>query len=372
MKRILITGAGGPAGVNFTLSLKLVETDTIYTVGTDINKYHLLMAKTDKCLLVPRATDKDYLETINQIVSREKIQLVYPQTDIEVRIVSENREKIPANVFLPSKRTVRICQDKLETVETLKRNGIPVPETIDVEEERDLHRAFEELGKPLWVRATRGAGGKGSAKVSSVEAASAWINYWKSRDEKLKFIAQEYLPGRNLAFHALFRGGELVTSMARERIEYIYPEISPSGITGTPSIQRTIHSEMVNEVAEEAVLAIDPDYDGIASVDLKEDSEGTPRITEINPGRTFTTSYFFSYAGKLLYKKLSMPVSWFANLPYLYLKIAYREEIPSLKKYDILPPNIYWIRHIDIPAKILMEDKVLGEMYTLNLDSTDQ
>ncbi|MEM2875349.1 MAG: ATP-grasp domain-containing protein, partial [Candidatus Bathyarchaeia archaeon] len=331
-------------------------------------RYHLVMSKADKTLLVPNAANDSYLEAINEIISSEKIDFIHPQTDIEVRVISENREKISAKVLLPSKRTVRVCQDKLKTVNVLKKAGVPVPETIEIRGEEDIYRAFEELEKPIWIRSTTGAGGKGSTPVSSVKAALAWVEYWMSRDKKLKFIAQEYLPGRNLAFHALFRNGELITSMARERVEYIYPNISPSGITGTPSVQRTIHSEKVNRIAEEAVLAIDPSYNGIASVDLKEDSEKTPRITEINAGRTFTTSYFFSYAGELLYRKLSMPVSWFANIPYLYIKVAYEEEIPCLKKYDVLPPEIYWIRHIDVPAKILVGNEILSEMYTLNIN----
>ena len=368
MKRILVTGAGGPAGVNFTLSLKLVGRREVYIVGAEANKYHIHMAKADKVYLTPKAEEKRYIDTINRIIAEEDVELVYPQPDIEVQVISENREKISAKVFLPSKNTIRICQDKLKTVEVLEKKGVPVPETIEVKGEDDLKKAFEELKKPIWIRATRGAGGKGSTPASSLEVALAWIRYWKLRDEKLRFIAQEYLPGRNLAFHALFRDGELITSMARERVEYIYPSLSPSGITGTPAVQRTIHSEKVNRIAEEAVLAIDPNYNGIASVDLKEDVEGIPRITEINPGRTFTTSFFFSYAGKLLYRKLSMPVSWFANIPYLYLKVAYGESLPPLKKYNILPANIYWIRHIDIPGKILIDGKIAGEMYRMWFD----
>jgi len=368
LKRILVTGAGGPAGVNFTLSLKLVDRKEVYIVGAEANKYHIHMAKADKVYLTPKAEETSYIEAINQIIAEEKVELVYPQPDIEVRVISENREKISASVFLPSKDTIRICQDKLETVKVLEKKGLPVPETIEIRGEDDLKKAFEVLKKPIWIRATRGAGGKGSTPASSLKTASAWIRYWKLRDERLRFIAQEYLPGRNLAFHAIFRDGELVTSMARERVEYIYPSLSPSGITGTPAVQRTIHSEKVNKIAEEAVLAIDPEYNGIASVDLKEDAEGTPRVTEINPGRTFTTSFFFSYAGKLLYRELSMPVSWFANIPYLYLKVAYGEDLPPLKKYNILPANIYWIRHIDIPGKIVIDGKIVSEMYYTPFD----
>lgn len=38
MKRIMITGAGGPMGVNVTRSIKKAQED-IFTVGTDYNRF---------------------------------------------------------------------------------------------------------------------------------------------------------------------------------------------------------------------------------------------------------------------------------------------------------------------------------------------
>jgi hypothetical protein len=45
------------------------------------------------------------------------------------------------------------------------------------------------------------------------------------------------------------------------------------------------------------------------------------------------------------------------------VKLAYDEEIPKIPEYDVLPENIYWIRHIDAPAKLVKDGKILGEMY---------
>jgi carbamoyl-phosphate synthase large subunit len=172
-----------------------------------------------------------------------------------------------------------------------------------------------------------------------------------------EFIAQEMLPGRNIAFHSLWHNGELVTSMARERIEYIYSYLAPSGIMGTPAVQKTVHENTVNKISTEAVLAIDPNFTGIASVDLKENTKGVPCVTEINPGRMFTTSFFFSYASKVLFNDYRI------NIPYLYTKLAYNEALPKLEKYNPLPADVYWIRHMDAPGRLVKDNKVLGAMY---------
>lgn len=355
-KRVLCTGAGGPAGINFVMSLRLAP-EKIFIVGTEANEHYLHLASTERRYLVPRAADPTYIDSLNEIIRKEKIEFLHAQPDVEVEVVSENREKIYANLFLPSKASVKACQDKLESAKIWHKKNVPVARTIELHDEGDIRRAFEEFGSKIWVRARHGAGGRGSTPADNVETAVSWIKYWRARNVTWDFIAQEHLPGRNIAFHSLWKDGELVVSMARERVEYIYPYLAPSGIMGTPSVQRTVHDETVNKIGTEAVLAIDSSFNGIASVDLKENGAGVPCVTEINPGRMFTTSYFFSYASKILRDDYA------ANIPYLYMRLAYKETIPDISKYNILPRDVYWIRHMDAPARLVKDGKVLGAMY---------
>lgn len=359
LKRILVTGAGGPAGWNFVKSVKMAP-ERIYIAVTDINLWHLeyLEDLANSFYVVPRCTDPEYIGVLNDIIEYEDIEFVHPQPDIEVRVLSENREKLNAMTFLPSKEAIRILQDKYLSARRWEEKGIPVARTIEIKDnhlEDDIKRAFDEFGSPIWIRAKSGAGGRGSTPAHDVETAVYWIKYWRSRGVDWEFIAQEYLPGRNIAFMSVWKDGELVVSQARERLEYIYPYLAPSGITGTPAVARTIHDDKVNEIATEAVLAIDPNANGVFSVDLKEDKSGTPTPTEINAGRFFTTSYYFTYAG------LRFGV-WYANMPYVYIKLAYRESIPrDIPKYNILPEGIYWIRHIDTGYHLVKEGEWLGK-----------
>lgn len=356
MKRIIVTGAGGPAGINFIMSLRIAP-EKMFVVGTEASEYFIHLTSTNKRYVIPEAKEAGYVDSLNKIIRKEKIDFVHPQPDIEVEIVSENREKLEANVFLPAKKAVRACQDKLESARVWRKKDVPVAKTRKLRTERDVVKAFEEFGSPIWIRARHGAGGRGSTAANNRETALSWIRYWKSRNVDWEFIAQEHLPGRNIGFHSLWKDGELITSMARERIEYIYSHLAPSGITGTPAVQKTVHDETVNKIGTDAVLAIDPSFSGIACVDLKENKEGTLCVTEINPGRMFTTSFFFSYASKILRK------DYCANIPYLYVKVAFNEHIPSVSTYNILPENVYWIRHMDAPARLVKNGKVIGEMY---------
>lgn len=343
MKKIMVTGCGGPAGVNFIKSLRIAP-EEFFIVGTDINKYHLQLPQIDERFLVPPCKDPNYINIINELIEKFGIEFLHPQPDIEVKTISENREKINALTFLPKKKTIRVCQNKFESVKIWRKKGIECPKSILIKTEDDLRIALEELGSPFWLRATEGAGGRGSTPVKRLEEGISWIKYWKSRGFNWNFVAQQYLPGKNIAFQSIWKNGEIVTSQARERIEYIYPHLSPSGITGTPSVAVTINRDDVNEIATSCVLAIDSNATGIFCVDLKENKEGIPCPTEINAGRFFTTSFFFSYAG--------------INMPYYYVKLAYNEKIPELPKYNALPSGLYWIRHMDSGPILLKHNEM--------------
>ncbi len=188
-KRVLCTGAGGPAGINFVKSLT-VAPEKLYIVGTEASEYYLHTMPIDTKYLVPKAKDPSYIDRLNEIIRKEKIDFFHAQPDVEVEVVSEQREKLEAPVFLPSKQAVKACQDKLESATAWKNKGIPVAKTIVIKQESDIDRAFAELGSPIWIRATRGAGGRGSTPASNRETAVSWINYWRARNVEWDYCSR--------------------------------------------------------------------------------------------------------------------------------------------------------------------------------------
>lgn len=342
MRRVLVTGAGGPAGVNFVRSLRAAG--GYHVVGTDVDRYHLEWPDLDAAYEAPRCDDPAYVDWLNWLIEREGIELVHPQPDVEVRAISEARDRLAARTFLPSRRAIEVCQDKHRSAEAWARHGIHEAESLIVGGRADLERAAEALGLPFWLRATSGAGGIGSTPVDSVEVGFHWMEYWRLRGKDWTFVAQELLGGRNLAFTSLWDRGRIVCSQVRERLEYIYPYLAPSGVTGTPVLAVTRDRPDVDDLATRAVLAIDPEASGVWCVDLKEDAGGVPRPTEVNCGRFFTTSHFFTAAG--------------VNIPDLYVRLAFGDPIPDVAPYGTLDEGIYWIRHIDCPAVIRTDDEL--------------
>lgn len=338
--RLLLTGCGSPAAQNFLRCLRLAP-DPCYIVGADASLYHLEWGDLDAAYQAPLTSDPDYLAFLHWLCARERIAFIHGQPDWEVAFLSAHRDQLPAPVFLPRPELIPLAQDKFCSACLWHDAGLRTDAPILLHERSDLERAADDFGVPFWVRATSGAGARGSCKVTDLDQAQAWLRYWWLSGAEWTFMAQAYLPGSEYAFQSLWHQGRLVTSAARERLEFVFPQHAPSGVTSSPVVARSVHSPEVNRAAVAAIHALDAHPHGLYAVDLKCDAGGVPRPTEINAGRFFTTSLFLAEAG--------------CNLPYYYLRLGLGRPIPELPPYDAIPPDLYWVRHIDCGQILVRE-----------------
>jgi carbamoyl-phosphate synthase large subunit len=342
----LLLGAGGVAGINFVTSIRHVDVATPI-IAMDTNRYHLKMVShlVDACYLQTHTNREQRIEEINRLIDKHNIEFVHAQPDPEVLFLSENRDSINAKTFLPDKEAIKTCQDKRATAQRWNKAEVRTAWHYNISNEDSPTDLPENLEYPCWIRATRGAGGRGSTLATNSDTAYHWIKYWRSRGVSWEFIAEEYLPGRNIAVQTLWYDGDLITTVARERLEYIYPHAAPSGITGSSSVTRTIDDGLNLEwAAAKAVRAIDKHPHGAYGVDFKGDSNDQMQPTEINAGRFFTMSMLTSRVGN--------------NMPYMFLRLAAGQEITSLGMRQLPPGGLYWLRHMDSPAQLVRDHQI--------------
>lgn len=343
MKRILVTGCGGAAAANFVASLR-TSGEEFHIVGTDTNRFRLHLADVDARRIMPPSSDPAYIERLNAVIREEGVQMVHPQPDPEVAALSENRESVAARLYLPGREAIRTCQDKMRLVDLLEERNIPHPRARVVSRPRDISDSgLLGDGRKAWIRAIVGAGSRASLPVRSAAQARAWIEYWQDMRGigYGQFMISEFLPGREFAWQSIWRDGDLVTSQARERIEYMFSNLTPSGQSSSPAVARTVNRDDVNQTATAAVKAAGRrgGATGVFCVDLKENVDGIPCVTEINAGRFFTTSNFFAAAG--------------SNMPLYYTKMAFGEALPDLPQYNPLREDVWWIRNMDMEYKLI-------------------
>lgn len=348
MTRILITGAGGSAAYNFYDALKLAF-DDLYVVGVDARPEHLELIDVDKRYTVPLVSDPAYIDAINKIIEKEKIEFVHPQPDAEVHFLSQHKDKINAKLFLPDHDVIEACHDKMQFNKILTEKNVAVPMALHIKTPDDLKRALKELTKTqpkTWLRAIRGAGSRASLPINSFYQGDAWIDYWRNFRgvDYGDFMASEFLPGREFAWQSLWYNGELVTAQARERLEYIFGNLTPSGQTSSPSVAKTVNRDDINETGQAAVKAVCDKPHGVFCVDMKEGLDGVPKVTEINAGRFFTTSNFFAHAG--------------LNMPQMYVELGLHGKLNTPKPPTLNPlkEDLHWVRMIDMGFKLVDGD----------------
>jgi hypothetical protein len=344
-KRVLVTDAGSGASNNLARSLRAGEADVVL-VGCHADAFLLRNASTDRKYLVPPARDPRFADAIARVVERERIDLIVPNTDAAVVALSDARRRFPDRLFLPRRGVVDLCQDKLALARRLAAHGIPVPTTVAVRAGGGLAAAFRRLRPaPVWCRIRTGSGSRGAAPMLTAGHARSWIAYWGAMRGVTpdQFTLAEYLPGRDFACQMLWRDGGLVLAKTCERLSYFGGGGQPSGRSSIAALAKTVREPAVVDVCARAVRALDRRASGAFSVDLKENRDGVPCITEINVGRFITLMNLLDLTGK-------------HNMTSTYVRLGLGEPVELRDEYDA-PDDHYFVRDVDSEPLIFHADE---------------
>lgn len=335
MSRILVTSAGRSPALNFCRSLRLSGED-IFILGIDTNKYSILWAEADEKLVVPSCDHPNYIQILNGLIDKYKIDYIYPsKSDRELMLISENREKIKAKVFLPYKQDVRLFEDKWETYKRLKElNIVRLPETHLIYDENQLRIEMKKLSKDwteeIWIRRIYGSGGAGSIATNDFELARAWIN---RHDGWGKFSISKKLTKKTLTWSALWKDGELITYQIRERLYWEFADRAPSGVTGITGGQHTIQDKNIDILSEKIVRSLSEKPNGVIGIDFTRDENGQIYLTEVQASRLYTSTNFMAKCG--------------LNLPYILYKLALDKEITPEERNVKIDENLVWLKYVE-------------------------
>ena len=346
---MLVLRAGTGASNNLILGLKAARS-SICVVGCHHDLFLLKKSTADRNFLISKPREPGYAARLARVVEKSQIDLVIPNTDEDVKGISRLRDQLPCRVFLPRDDVIDLCQDKYRLTSHLGAHGLPVPSTHAVESLPQVADAFRKLaGHPLvWCRIRRGTGSAGATPVKTPEQAMSWIRYWQEMRgvPPSAFTLSEYLPGRDYACQSLWKDGMLILLKTTERLSYFGGGNAPSGVSSVGGIHKTIRDPRVAEISAAAVRAIDSRASGAFSVDLKENAEGEPCITEINVGRMLSGTPIFDLVGK-------------HNMTLTYVRLALGEPLTIVDPYDAAEDH-YMVRDLDTPPKIFKGEDLLA------------
>jgi carbamoyl-phosphate synthase large subunit len=310
---------------------------SLLIVGCNDDQLALKKSLAERNYLVPFHEDAEFRPALINLVKAERIDLVLPTSDANVKAISDFRRSLPCRVFLPRRKVIERCQDKYELTSFLGARGLPVPSTYPVTRLQDIESVFRRLQPSggLWCRIRKGTGSFGAILVKSAEQTRNWIKCWKDMCgvPAAAFTLSEYLPGRDFCVQCVWKEGRLIMAKSHERLSYFVAGGGPSNVGSMAAIAKMIYEPRVIEIGTKAVRALDRKATGAFFVDIKENARGTPCITEINAGRFATVSLVDDLAGP-------------DNIALMYVRAALGETV-KVRRSRTPSEDCYVLRDLD-------------------------
>ncbi len=152
MTRVLVTGAGGPAGAALVRELR-ARGHQVTAVDAGAHP---------GVVRVPYASDPGLVEVLQRLVDLGRIHLVVPTVSEELPVLSASVALLnPAHTVVGPERAVGLAHDKLRTARALQEAGVPVPAFGVPEEFDDAHTAMRALGGAVVTKPRVSRGGRG-------------------------------------------------------------------------------------------------------------------------------------------------------------------------------------------------------------------
>jgi carbamoyl-phosphate synthase large subunit len=259
----LVTGSGGPAAIN---ALRFLPKETSIVACDADPGAEEKGRKTGRDFVfytVPLAGDPGFLDKVKDIAEKESVDIIIPTVDEDLPIFSRNMSSFRARVMISPQETVETCDDKARLYEKLKDSGIS-PEFLVTDKREDL-LDFQKNQK-IFMKPRVGRGSRGIEAFDRTDLVP---------EEKInkKNIFCEYLPGREYTIDTLCDlEGNLVVAIPRIRMS------TDRGISVHGKTEK--NQEILKKVA---FICNTLKFIGHINIQFKLDSQGIPKLVEINP-----------------------------------------------------------------------------------------
>ncbi len=185
---------------------------------------------------------------------------------------------------------IKRVSNKMTTYETLKKKGIPVPETflLDIHEKTEnTRRLIKELGYPLVFKPIDGVSCGGLSLVKDEKGIAGAVKKVAQESMSKQFIAQKLTRGKAASACVISTGDKaLSVTLNRQLVTLASPDGESEYYGGVVPFDHKLKKEALR-TAENAVEGI-VGLKGYVGVDMILTNEG-PVVMEINP--RLTTSY---------------------------------------------------------------------------------
>ncbi|NJD51387.1 MAG: ATP-grasp domain-containing protein [Candidatus Methanoperedens sp.] len=316
---VLITNASNVKGLVVTQSLgkkgvEITTTDCEYLSAAFFSRYskhHFLCAP-------PERTQTDFVNSIQNHIKRNKIDVLMPINSTETNLISKYKEKFTPFTKVPFEDFPKMMQlhNKNEVMRLASELDIRIPGTYEIVNAADIEKFSKEMEYPVVIKLRNATSSVG---ISYVYSASEFVSKYRQTIQKFNLkpseypIVQEYIPGSGYGVSMLYNQGDIRASFTHKRLRE-YP------ITGGPSTLRVSVRNQEMETAARKILD-HVNWHGVAMVEFKLDERtNRPVLIEVNP-RFWGSVYQAIAAG--------------VNFPYLLYEMALFGDVKPVFNYKV-------------------------------------
>jgi len=145
---VLLSAAGAPGAARLIRALRDNGEREVRVVGTDMSERAIGRHLCDAFHVVPAGSDPTYADTILDLVAREGVDVVLPQSSFDLEGLAGRRGDFPVPVLVSSPETIHRSNDKAESYALLQQIGVPTVEFRRVVGAEQVEAAARELGYP--------------------------------------------------------------------------------------------------------------------------------------------------------------------------------------------------------------------------------
>ena len=290
MTTVLLTAAGAPGAAALIRGLRENGERPVRVVGVDMSERSIGKHLCDAFHPVPPGSDPGYADAVFEIVEREGVDVVLPQSSFDLPGLAAARERAPVPVLVSSPGTVHRSNDKAESYELLRRIGAPTVDFRRVAGARQVEAAARELGypdRPVCFKPVFSSGSRGFRILDpTVDRAHQLLHERPGSVAMRLEEAVELLPeegGTELLVMELATGGERTVDGIADgkRIVLGHPKTREAMRAGLAMYFVTLEDEQLLEVANRIVAELEIEW--FFNIQLVGDAviEVNPRISTV-------------------------------------------------------------------------------------------
>ncbi len=262
MKKILVTGVGGPAGRSV---IAMLAERNFSLVGVDMQP---LAVEGYPFFQVPPATHPDFMRSIAQLAEENDVELIIPTVSEELPVFAgqwQYGDRWP--VMVSPAQAVETANDKYLTALALAAHEVPVPYFLLPSQAWTPAIIKHTLGWPCISKPRVGRGGREVALHDPADFAAI-------RALSDDYILQEFIPGADYAPNVFsgFDGHNQVIVLEKTELK--------NGIVGNALSVRRVTDRAVGATALMAAKALG--LTGPLDIDIRKRASGAPVVLEIN------------------------------------------------------------------------------------------